>query len=128
VDKTEFKITNFTKGALPNVPFLDLKRSALGKGYELSLVFIGSRRSKRLNTTYRQKPKPTNVLSFPISKTSGEIFIDLGIARRQAKKFNRTFPKFVGYLFIHGLFHLKGMEHGLIMESAEKKLRDKYKI
>jgi probable rRNA maturation factor len=110
------------------VPFLDLKRAALGENYELSLVFIGNRRSARLNMTYRQKPKPTNVLSFPISKKSGEIFINLGIAQKQAKKFNRTFPKFVGYLFIHGLFHLKGMEHGLRMESAEKKLRDRYKI
>jgi probable rRNA maturation factor len=128
VKTTEFSITNFTKGALPNVPFLDLKREVLGKDYELSLVFIGDRRSARLNMTYRQKPKPTNVLSFPISKKSGEIFINLRIAKVQAKKFNRTFPKFVGYLFIHGLFHLKGMEHGLRMESVENKLREKYKI
>jgi probable rRNA maturation factor len=128
VKTTEFSIKNFTKGALPNVPFLDLKRVALGKDYELSLVFIGDKRSARLNMTYRKKSKPTNILSFPISKKSGEIFINLGIAKKQAKKFNRTFPKFVGYLFIHGLFHLKGMEHGLRMESAEKKLRNKFEI
>ena len=125
---TEFSITNLTKGASPNVPFLDLKQAALGKDYELSLVFIGDRRSARLNMTYRQKSNPTNVLSFPISKKSGEIFINLRLAKIQAKKFNRTFSKFVGYLFIHGLFHLKGMEHGAKMESAEKKLRDKFKI
>ena len=125
---TEFSITNLTKGASPNVPFPDLKQAALGKDYELSLVFIGDRRSARLNMTYRQKSNPTNVLSFPISKKSGEIFINLRLAKIQAKKFNRTFSKFVGYLFIHGLFHLKGMEHGLRMESAEHKLRDKFKI
>lgn len=110
------------------MPFLDLKREALGKNYELSLVFIGSTRSKRLNTIYRKKTKATNILSFPISKKSGEIFIDTNVAKQQAKKFNRTYRNFVGYLFIHGLFHLKGMEHGLRMESAEKKLQDKYKI
>ena len=125
---TEFNIKNFTKGTIPNVPFLDLKREALGKNYELSLVFIGSTRSKRLNTIYRKKTKATNILSFPISKKSGEIFIDTNVAKQQAKKFNRTYRNFVGYLFIHGLFHLKGMEHGLRMESAEKKLQDKYKI
>jgi len=128
VTTTEFSIKNFTKGTLPNVPFLELKRAVLGKDYELSLVFVGDKRSAKLNMTYRQKPKPTNILSFPISKKSGEIFINLGLAKKQAKKFNRTFSKFVGYLFIHGLFHLKGMQHGLRMENAEKKLRDKFKI
>lgn len=119
---------NMTKGTLPRVPFLELKRAALGKNYELSLVFIGNTRSRRLNKTYRDKPYPTNILSFPISKTSGEIFINIPLVKKEAKKFNRTFPNFVGFLFIHGLFHLIGMEHGARMESAEKKLRNKFNI
>ncbi len=120
--------TNKTKGATPKVPFVDLKEAVLGNKYELSLVFIGSRRSARLNMTYRKKPKSTNILSFPLDKNCGEIFMDLSLLKRQAVKFDRTFPNFVAYLFIHGLFHLKGMQHGLRMESAEKKIRDKFKI
>ncbi|MDQ3089584.1 MAG: rRNA maturation RNase YbeY [bacterium] len=121
-------ITNKTKGATPKVPFVDLKEAVLGNKYELSLVFIGNRRSARLNMTYRKKPKSTNILSFPLDKNCGEIFIDLSLAKKQAFKFDRTFPNFVAYLFIHGLFHLKGMQHGLRMKSAEKKIRDKFKI
>ncbi len=121
-------ITNKTKGTIKSVPFLHLKNEILGEKYELSLVFIGNAKSRSLNRIYREKDKSTNILSFSLSKNNGEIFIDLNTARKEAPKFNRTFPKFVAYLFIHGLFHLKGMEHGLRMESAEKKVRLRFKI
>ncbi len=105
-----------------SIPFTDLKNAVLSKKYELSLVFADKKLSRKLNRTYRGKDKPTNVLSFPLSKTSGEIFIDLETAKLEAKKFEMSFTNFVKYLYIHGLLHLKGMEHGDTMEKAEKKL------
>ena len=92
--------------------FKKIKNKVLGSDYELSLVFASDTLTRRLNRTYRGIDKPTNVLAFPLSKTSGEIFIN----RSRAKPFS------VKYLFIHGLLHLKGMEHGDTMEQAEKKL------
>jgi probable rRNA maturation factor len=111
-----FSITNTTKRAIPRAPFLALKNAALGKTYNLSLVLCGNTRSRRLNRTYRGKDYATNVLAFPISDTSGEIFINLS----RLKGFT---PE---YLFIHGLFHLKGMEHGATMERAEQALLKKF--
>jgi probable rRNA maturation factor len=105
-----------------SIPFTNLKNTVLGRKFELSLVFIDDKFSRRLNSTYRGKNKPANVLSFPLSKRSGEIFIDLITARKETQKFDMTFKKFVTFLFIHGLLHLKGMEHGNTMERAEKKL------
>ena len=102
--------------------FSRLKNTVLGRQYELSLVFIDQKRSRELNKTYRKKNKPTNVLSFPLSKKSGEIFIDLVTSKSEAKKFGMSFTQFVKYLFIHGILHLKGMRHGATMENAEKKL------
>lgn len=99
-----------------------LKDKVLGQEYELSLVFAGKTLSHHLNATYRGQDKSTDILTFPLSKTSGEIFIDLVTARKEAKKFKMSFTKFVVYLFIHGLLHLKGMRHGDRMEEAEKKL------
>jgi ssRNA-specific RNase YbeY (16S rRNA maturation enzyme) len=106
-----FSITNQTKRPLPRGPFEKLKDKVVGKKYELSLVFIGNKDSHKLNLLYRGKDKPTNVLSFPLSKTSGEIFIDLSFKEHS-----------VIFLFIHGLLHLKGMQHGATMEREEKKL------
>jgi probable rRNA maturation factor len=124
----ELSIHQTIKGKLPRLPFLELKQAALGKKYSLSLVFIGDKKARTLNRTYRGKDKPTNVLSFSLDNTSGEIFIDVPLARRQAKKFERTGDNFIGFLFIHGLFHLKGMAHGSTMEKAEQKLRKRFGI
>ena len=105
-----------------SIPFTRLKNTVLGRDFELSLVFIDNRLSRRLNSRYRGKNSPANVLSFPISPKTGEIFIDLVTARRELKNFEMPFEKFVAYLFIHGLLHLKGMKHGYTMEQTEKKL------
>jgi probable rRNA maturation factor len=105
-----------------SIPFTRLKNAVLGRSFELSLVFCDSLLSRRLNRIYRKKNKPANILTFPLSKKSGEIFIDLVTARQEAKTFEMSFENFVRYLFIHGLLHLKGMDHGATMEKAEKKL------
>ena len=102
------------------MPFANIKDSVLGKSYELSLVFIGETTSRKLNKQYRQKDKATNVLSFPLDKKSGEIFITPSVAKKEGHS--------VGFLFIHGLLHLKGLEHGDTMERAEIKLRKIFNV
>jgi len=115
-------IYNQTRQTSPKVKFDLIEKAVLGEGYDLSLVFCGHTTSRRLNSTLRGKDKPTNVLSFPLSKTSGEIFIDLSKVRAEQKKFGMKFSKLVAYLFIHGCLHLKGMSHGDKMEKTEAKL------
>jgi probable rRNA maturation factor len=127
-----FSISKKNKGAVPRVPFELIKDACVGSPYALSLVFCDNKLSKKLNRVYRKKNKSTNILSFPLSNLSaggsGEIFINLELARQEASAFGQTFSNFVGFLFIHGLMHLKGMEHGSTMEKAESKLRQKFKI
>lgn len=107
---------------------LQMKNAILGQGYNLSLVFIGGTMSRSLNRAYRGKDKPTDVLSFPLSKTEGEIFINFTRAEIEAKKFKRETGNFVLFLVIHALCHLKGMTHSSRMEALEKKYRAKFKI
>lgn len=127
IDST-ITITNKTKGKLPSLPFAQMKDAVMGQNYELSLVFIGERRSKKLNTAYRNKHKSGNVLSFPLDKKTGEIFICPERARREAKSFDRKYENFIAFLFIHGLCHLKGMDHGSTMEKAEEKIRAQFGV
>jgi len=108
--------------------FRQAKNDVLSKDYELSLVFIDSAKSKALNKKYRKKDKPANILTFPLSKTEGEIFITPEIASQDAKKFEMKEKEFITYLFIHGLLHLKGLKHGTKMEKEEERLKKKYKI
>ena len=121
-------ITNSTKGKLPNLPFVAMKNSALGKKYDLSLVFAPKKVLQTLNRQYRHKNKTTDILSFPLSDSSGEIFINLAEARKESKKFGRNLKNFVGFLFIHGLVHLKGFKHGSRMEREEEKIRLRFGI
>ena len=122
MDSDNFSITNITKSTLPRVPFAKIKEKVLGKKYNLSLVFVGDKKSQTLNKTYRGKNKPTNCLSFSLSKTSGEIFLNLGKAKKEAPDFDKKFDEFVTFLFIHSMLHLKGMEHGSTMEKKEEKI------
>jgi probable rRNA maturation factor len=112
----------------PTLPYEDIKNAVLGKKYELSLTFVGKVRAQKLNKEYRDATYVPNVLSFPLSEAMGEIYIAPSVAEKEAKKFSLTPKGYVGYLFIHGLLHLKGYPHGATMERAEKKFVSQFKL
>lgn len=114
-----------TKGKLPRLPFVELKNAILGKAYELSVIFIGAKKSQTLNNTYRGKNYPTNILSFPLEKKSGEMYIHEAKARLDTKDFNLPYETFIIKLYIHGLLHLKGLDHGSTMDFEEDRFLQK---
>jgi rRNA maturation RNase YbeY len=129
MDTETFAVGNTTRRKTPPIAqslFPDIKKDILGASYRLSLVFIGSTRSRTLNRTYRKKDKPGNVLSFPLDTSAGEIFIDLAKAQKDAHRFKKGYNEFIIYLFIHGCLHLKGMDHGEVMERAEDRYMNKW--
>ncbi len=125
-----FSITSASKKprALRGKLFARIKERVLGKRYLLSLAFIGPEKSRRLNKRYRGKNKAANVLSFPLEKNAGEILICPAEAKRQARGFGSAPENFVAELFIHGLFHLKGMPHGSTMERREKAVKKYFSL
>ncbi len=126
--KDSFSILNQTKGKLPRLPFLQMKNAALGAKYELSVVFTGDALTRKLNKEHRGKDKPANVLSFPLSKTAGELFLNPSRAAKEASKFDRSKKNFLAFLFIHGLVHLQGHDHGRAMDAEEEHICRKFKI
>lgn len=122
-------VVNEIKGKPRDLPFslfkktIKIKEKILGKNYILNIIFIGDSRSKKLNQIYRKKNKPTNILSFPIEKNVGEIYINSKQVKRETKIFNRDFDNLLIFLLIHGMFHLKGELHGSRMEDKEKVVR-----
>ena len=106
---------------MKSVPFAQLKDAILGPDYELSVAIVTPKESHRINLTYRQKDKPTNVLSFPLSETSGELVLDPKTSAADAPNFDMTPERFFVFLVIHGMLHLKGHDHGSTMEKEEKK-------
>jgi len=94
-----------------------IKDAVLGRRYDLSVAFVSvpkMRRAMRYKKT--RTTKTSNILSFPLSKTSGEILICKAAAK----------PYSVGFLFIHGLLHLRGLRHGVTMEHEEDRLLKRF--
>jgi rRNA maturation RNase YbeY len=58
----------------------------------------------------------------------GEIYIYPAKAKSKAREFDRTYENYLTFLFIHGLFHLKGFDHGSRMESEEARVRALFRI
>lgn len=103
-----------------------MKEEILGKKYELEIIFLSPQKQKKLNFKYRSIDKSTNILSFPLSKYSGEITIDLEKAKSEAHLFSMNQATFLKFLVIHGMLHLKGFDHGAIMERQEEKFLKKF--
>lgn len=123
-----FNLINTTKAKLPSLAFESMKQAVLGKDYDLSVVIVNKDKMHELNLKHRNIDKPTDILSFPLSQETGEIYINLELAKLEAKKFDREYENFLGFLFIHGLVHLKGYDHGSTMESIEIQFRKKFGI
>ena len=126
--KSYFKIKNMTRGKLPSLPFKRIKEEVVGVNYEVSLVCIGTDRSRHLNKKYRNKDAPANILTFPLDTSLGEIFITPPEAKKDAPKFGRSYKQFLADLFIHGLFHLKGDTHSSSMKIHEARVRRKFHL
>ncbi|MBP6060864.1 MAG: rRNA maturation RNase YbeY [Candidatus Pacebacteria bacterium] len=103
-----------------------IKKDILGKKYSLSVGLVDENTSQKLNKTYRKKNKPTNVLSFSLRENMGELVLCKNVIRKEAKLLDKKFDDWFIFLVIHGMLHLKGMEHGSIMETQEDKYAENY--
>lgn len=129
-EKENFLISKTTKTNPPidGLVFWKIKNTTLGEGYNLELNFVGKKRMRLINKRYRKIDRATDILSFPIDENNGEIFINKEESIKEAKKFEREIKNFYKFLFIHGLFHLQGMDHSDIMEKKEGEIRKIFKI
>jgi len=116
----------------------------------LAICLVDNTEMARWNRSYRGKNGPTDVLSFPtngpqrngstLAKPNrpkpvrasrsdsylGDIAIAPAVARRNARRFGRTFSEEMRILILHGILHLMGYDHESDdgqMERREHRLR-----
>jgi len=119
----------------PLQQFYERVRRELGFAPEsVTVQLIGDAAMAQLNSTYRHKRGPTDVLSFPANGASprrgaeyvGDIAISPETARRNARRFSRSLPLELRILILHGMIHLAGYDHESDqgeMERLERRLR-----
>lgn len=110
--------------------------------------FVTDAEMARLNGTFRNKAKTTDVLSFPSEErrrparlqqrvkslrgvSLGDIAISPAVARRNANSSGRTFEEEICVLMLHGILHLLGYDHETDrgeMERVETRLRRRLRL
>jgi len=122
----EFDVRSSLRGQTPRVPFERIADAILGNSYSLSLLICGDALARRINTESRKKMYAPNVLSFPLSKSEGEIVLNVNKAEREARALHTTKNARIAYLFIHGCLHLIGHDHSNSMDRAEDTYMKKF--
>lgn len=118
-----------------------------GKKAELALTIriVGAAESRRLNRTWRNKDKPTNVLSFPGASLApgkngvpsrfsvkdhpelGDLAICAPVVAREAREQGKSAEAHWAHMVVHGVLHLLGFDHendrdATVMEAREAKI------
>lgn len=80
---------------------------------ELTLRIVDEAESQQLNSTFRHKNKPTNVLAFPYEQADylGDLVVCAGIVAKEAKSQGKNNLAHWAHLLVHGTLHLQGYDH-----------------
>ena len=81
----------------------------------VSVLITGNSSMRRLNSSFRGKNRPTDVLSFPAAASAngfvGDIAISLDIAETNARRLEHSVADEIRILILHGMLHLAGYDH-----------------
>lgn len=104
---------------------------------ELSVLLVDDSEIERLNTLYLNRPRPTNVISFPQNEGQdsylnpellGDVVISVQTAAREADQAGQGLDWALDRLLVHGILHLVGFDHespqadAAAMEAKEREL------
>ena len=82
---------------------------------QIAVVLTGRDRIHALNRDFREKDRPTDVLTFDLSDSSDrvedEIYLSVPVATDQAHDAGVSLDEELSRLVIHGFLHLAGYDH-----------------
>ena len=112
-----------------------------GASFGLTLRIVDEKEMIDLNSQFRGKPRPTNVLSFPFEpipqlrdESNGEYLGDIvvchAVVRSESMDQGKELEAHWAHLVVHGILHLFGYDHvhdydALEMEDLERKILSK---
>lgn len=105
------------------------RHAALADGEaEVSVKFTSDDEVRALNAEWRDKDRPTNVLSFPMAGEDeladafmlGDIVLAHGVCAREAEEKRIAVESHAAHLVVHGTLHLLGYDHETSEDDAEE--------
>lgn len=105
-------------------------QAALIENVDVTVRLVGSNEGRTLNATYRNRDKPTNVLTFVYSETrplSGDIVLCIPLVKVEARAQGKSLAAHLAHLTVHGMLHLQGLDHDTpqdaeLMENVESEI------
>ena len=106
------------------------------KSAEITVRIVDEEECAELNTQFRNRQGPTNVLAFPYDCTAqdgvdlyGDIVICAPVVARESKEQHKDLQSHWAHMVIHGTLHLMGYDHtekkdAETMEALECSLMD----
>ena len=95
------------------------KYKFVNKKVSFTLLLSNNKNIQKLNKLFRKKNKPTDILSFPLTKKVriskqtylGDIIISYNFISKPKSLNTKLFREKVTKIFIHGFLHLLGFDH-----------------
>ena len=117
------------------IKFFPRKYIFVKKKISLTVLLSQNKNIKKLNKKFRNKNKPTDILSFPTEKKFnvkknpylGDIIISYDFMNKPKLLTNFEFKKKLIKIFIHGFLHLFGYNH-VKLKDFKKMLKEEEKI
>jgi len=112
-------------------------RHALGGAAcgELTLRIVDEEEGAALNSRYRGKRGPTNVLSFGVEPPPegpggellplGDLVICAAVVQREAAEQGKPARAHWAHMVVHGVLHLRGYDHETAAEAAAMEARER---
>lgn len=126
------EVDYYLKKIVRDAVYATLEHEEFPYDAEVSVTFCDNAAIHCLNKKYREKDKPTDVLSFPLyddgdfdmgecisGAVLGDIVISLERAAEQAKEIGHGLLHEVAFLAVHSTLHLLGYDHELSPEKEE---------
>jgi len=124
------------EAAIAESAFPELTES--DRSVELSVTLTSDEHVRELNSKWRNKDKPTNVLSFPMADEFdlgranvsamelllGDIVLAHGVCETEAAEKGVPLQEHATHLMIHGTLHLLGYDHHDDSEAADMEARE----
>ena len=122
--------------AIAESPFPDLATAE--RPVEISVRLTSDEQVRALNSKWRGKDKPTNVLSFPMAEDYelqqenvagkelllGDIILARGVCESEAADKGVTIEDHAAHLIVHGTLHLLGCDHQHESDAADMESRE----
>jgi probable rRNA maturation factor len=102
---------------------------------EITIRIVEEAESAALNSQYRSKDGPTNVLAFPgdaaplpdVDLPLGDLVVCAPVVLREAEAQGKPPEAHWAHMVVHGTLHLRGYDHGTdeeagVMEAREREL------